>query len=176
VSYAATDNAAAWLNSTPAAGALAFLTPTTATNRLFTVQNAPSAVLAVDLDGDGRPDLAVVNSATPSVTVRPSSAQAANLFPGGENTTLPAGALPVALAAGDFDRDGLIDLATANRGTGTVSGMLNLFGTSLFASESEDSGLLPTDLVAGDFDGDGRTDIAVTNGGDNTVSILLNVR
>lgn len=81
VTYAGTDSAATWLNSTPPAGALAFATPTTATNRLVTVQNAPSAVAAPDLDGDGRPDLVVVNTATPSVTVRPSSAQAANLFP-----------------------------------------------------------------------------------------------
>jgi hypothetical protein len=176
VTYAGTDNAAAWLNSTPSAGALAFTTPTAATNRLVTVQNAPSAVAAPDLDGDGRPDLVVVNTATPSVTVRPSSAQAANLFPGGENTALTAGTLPVRIAAGDLDGDGLPDLVTANRGTGTVSVLLNLAGTSLFTVESEDVGLLPSDVVLGDFDADGLLDAAVANLGDSTVSILLNAR
>lgn len=80
------------------------------------------------------------------------------------------------IATGDLDGDGLPDLVTANRGAGTVSVLLNLAGTSLFAVESEDVGLLPSDVVLGDFDGDGLLDAAVANLGDNTVSILLNAR
>jgi hypothetical protein len=155
---------------------LAFTAPTAGTNRLFNVQNAPSALAAPDLDGDGRPDLAIVNTATPSVTVRVSSAQAANLFPGGENTALTAGTLPVRIASGDFDGDGLPDLVTANRASGTVSVLLNLFGTSLFTVETTDAGTLPSDVAIGDFDADGLLDVAVANAGDNTVSILLNAR
>lgn len=176
VCYAATDNAAVWLNATPSGGAVAFTAPSTATNRLFTVQNGPAAVLAVDLDGDGRSDLAVCNAATPSVTVRISSGVSSNLFPGGENTALSAGSLPFAVAAADLDRDGLPDLMTAHRGAGTIGSLLNLAGSSLFLLENSDSGSLPSGIAVGDFNGDGVPDAAVANAGDNTVSILLNVR
>lgn len=176
VSYSGTDQAAAWLNATPAAGALAFTAPTTGTNRLFTVQNAPSAVSASDIDSDGRPDLAILNTSTPSLTVRPSSAQAANLFPGGENTALTAGTFPVRIASGDLDGDGLPDFVVTNRATNTVTALLNLMGTSLFTVETVDVGISPMDAALADFDGDGLLDAAVANQTDNTVSILINAR
>lgn len=176
VSYASTDQAAAWLNATPAAGALTFTAPTTGTNRLFTVQNAPSAISAADIDSDGRPDLAILNSSTPSLTVRPSSAQAANLFPGGENTALTVGTFPLRIASGDLDGDGLPDFVVTNRATNTVTALLNLMGTSLFTVETTDVGLTPMDAALADFDGDGLLDAAVANQTDNTVSVLINGR
>ncbi len=174
--YAGTDNVGVFLNSTPAAGALAFTAPTTATNRLYTVQNAPTALSAADIDRDGRPDLAAMNMATPSATIRLSSAQSANLFPAGDNTTLPTGSSPTAVAAGDIDSDGLPDLVTANRGSGTVSVLINLGGTGIFAVDTQDAGNLPMGVALGDFNGDGKLDVAVANLEDNTVSILLNAR
>ncbi len=176
VCYAGTDQAAGWLNSTPAAGALAFTAPTTGTNRLFTVQNAPSAVSAADIDNDGRPDLSIVNTSTPSLTVRPSSAQAANLFPGGENTALATATFPVRIASGDLDGDGLPDFVVANRATNTVTALLNVMGTSLFTAETVDVGIAPMDAILADFDGDGLLDAAVANQVDNTVSVLINAR
>ncbi|MCC6360199.1 MAG: Ig-like domain-containing protein [Phycisphaerales bacterium] len=176
VCYAGTDNAGAWLNSTPGGGALAFTTPTTASNRLVTVQNAPVSVGSPDIDGDGRADLVVLNAGTPSITVRPSSGQSANLFPAGENTALTAGSLPVQIDSDDLDGDGLPDIVTANRLSGTISSLTNIAGTSLFTVESADTGLFTADVVLGDFNGDGRLDAAVANLGDNSVSILLNVR
>jgi len=181
VCYGGTDNVAVFLNSTPSGQALSFGTPTTANNRLFAVQNAPAVLAAPDLDGDGRPDLAVVNMGTPSVTIRHSSGMASNLFPPGtgavgENVALPAGASPTAIAIGDVDGDGLPDLVTANRGLGTLSLFVNLGGTSLLSVENQDAGLLPSAVELGDFNGDGKLDAAVANLGDNTVSILLNVR
>lgn len=174
--YGGTDNAGVFLNSTPNGGALAFTAPTTATNRLFAVQNAPGTLAAPDLDGDGRPDLAVANMGTPSVTVRHSSGMSTNLFPAGENVAVPAGAGPIAVAAGDVDGDGLPDLVTANRGSGTISVLVNLGGTSLFIVENQDTGLLPAAITLGDFNGDGKLDAAAANLGDGTVSVLLNVR
>jgi hypothetical protein len=174
VCYSGTDSVGAFLNSTPGAGALAFTAPTTATNRLYTVQNAPSALCAVDLNCDGRPDLANVNLGTPSATIRLSSALSANLFPAGDNTALPAGSSSGSMAAGDIDGDGYPDLVIANRGTGTVSVLINLAGTGIFTVDTQDAGTFPTGVAIADFNADGKPDVAVTDFLDNTVSIFLN--
>ena len=83
---------------------------------------------------------------------------------------------PLGLATGDFNRDGLPDLAAANNGSKTVSVLLRRAG----------AGSCPTQLVAptgqtganavaaADFNGDGRADLAVSNQTSKTVTVLIN--
>jgi hypothetical protein len=76
---------------------------------------------------------------------------------------------PVAVVAGDFNKDGKLDLAVANGGSNNVSVLLGN-GDGTFKAELNSSVLGPGSLAVGDFNGDGKLDLAVTNTG---VSILL---
>jgi hypothetical protein len=81
------------------------------------------------------------------------------LFPPG----LAAGAGPQALTEGDFNGDGIPDLALANNQNETVSIELgNGDGTFVQAANSPVSvGVLPISIAVGDFNGDGKQDLAV---------------
>jgi hypothetical protein len=70
----------------------------------------------------------------------------------------------ISVATGDFNGDGIIDLAVVNEVDSTVSILLaNPDGT--FAPQvTYTTGLGPLAIVTGDFNGDGNLDLAVTNG------------
>ncbi len=106
------------------------------------------------------------DSAPLSQVVTPVSAGA--LQPNGLATV---GTKPVAIAAGDLNGDGKVDLVVAN-GDGTISVLLGS-GTGTFAPAVAYTAGVPTSLALGDFNGDGKLDVAVSNGGNSTVSILL---
>ncbi|MFN8483836.1 MAG: VCBS repeat-containing protein [Anaerolineae bacterium] len=84
------------------------------------------------------------------------------------------GTWPVAVVAADFDRDGRLDLATANYVPGNVtvyrgdgSGGFSQIGIAIT------TGAGARGLVVGDFNGDGTPDLAVANLSAGSVSILL---
>ena len=94
-------------------------------------------------------------------------------FPSGAQTSYPAGANRASVAAGDFNQDGILDLAVAN-GDGTISVMLgdpNHRGHFL-SQVTYEAGNSPSSIVTADFNADGVLDLATANG-DGTVSILL---
>ena len=78
------------------------------------------------------------------------------------------------IVAGDFDRDGWIDLAQANTGRNTVTILINQGGTarSFVAAYDIAVGRGPFDIVTADFNRDGIPDLAVANADANSVSIL----
>jgi hypothetical protein len=86
----------------------------------------------------------------------------------------------VAIAAGDFNADGKIDLAVTNQSDNTTTVMLgNSTGTGFTAATGSPfatgSGTTtPVAMVAADFNGDGSADLAVANSNKNNVGILLN--
>ena len=87
----------------------------------------------------------------------------------------PAGSYPESVAIGDFNHDGIADMAVANSGDGTVSILLgNGNGTFHQAGGSPISvGEAPWAIAVGDFNGDGNTDLAVANYTSESVNILL---
>jgi hypothetical protein len=88
-------------------------------------------------------------------------------------TSYEAGIAPKAVATGDINNDGFIDMVAANSGSNTVSIFLGTGdGTFLPATSRSSGGVKPVALTLGDFTGDGNLDIAVVNRGSNAVNIL----
>ncbi|HKA07671.1 MAG TPA: VCBS repeat-containing protein, partial [Gemmataceae bacterium] len=75
--------------------------------------------------------------------------------------SFPAGMLggadsePIAVAVGDFNRDGRLDVATANKGTRDVSVLLGNGNGTFKASMNFPIGREPNAILAGDLNGDG---------------------
>ena len=85
----------------------------------------------------------------------------------------PVGANPYAVAVGDFNGDGIADVAVADNASHSVVILLGHGDGTFTAEPSIEVGIAPTFVVVGDFNGDGNADLAVANFGSNSVNILL---
>ena len=141
---------------------------------------SPVSAAVVDVNGDGEPDLAVVNQGSNSVSVLlNTTAPGANLVSFAPKQDFATGPLPNSVAVGDFNGDGRPDLAVANEGSNRVSVLLNATApgsVTLSFSPRVDfgTGSAPVSVAVGDINGDGMPDLAVANFFSNSVSVLLN--
>ncbi len=129
----------------------------------------PYEVAIADLDGDGKPDLAVVNSDNGTVSIYQNQTTSGvldtNSFPA--RIDLPGGTNPETIAAVDLDGDGKLDLVAGSVQSDNVNVYYNqssggLLTSNSFAPEVDfgTPGWMHTVSVA-DFNGDGKPDIAV---------------
>ncbi|MCY2986670.1 MAG: Ig-like domain-containing protein [Planctomycetota bacterium] len=100
--------------------------PSFATQQNFATGANPRSVAVGDLNGDGRPDLAVANAYSNSVSVLlnttvPGAATASFAAP----QDFATGAFPFSVTVGDLNGDGRPDLAVANGESSNVSVLLN---------------------------------------------------
>jgi hypothetical protein len=129
----------------------------------------PRSVVIADLNADGRPDLAVANTASATVSVLLGNGD--GTF--GATTGFGAGWDPQSVTVADLNADGRPDLAVANWGLGTVSVLLGN-GDGTFGSASGfGAGEFTSSVAIADLDEDGWPDLAVGNWGSGTVSVLL---
>ena len=149
----------------------------------FTAGSTPFNVAIVDLDGDGKPDLAVANYASSTVSVfRNTSAGSITTGSFAAKVDFTTGTSPFNVAIGDLDGDGKPELAVTNFGSSSVSVFRNTSTTGVITASSfaakEDfftaGGTGPYFVAIGDLDGDGKPDLAVGNAGDNSVSVFRN--
>jgi hypothetical protein len=83
----------------------------------------------------------------------------------------PLGLSPSATVAADFNNDGRIDLAAANKGERTVSVLLGNGNGAFQAARTSGTGSNPEAVLAGDLNRDGRIDLVTVNTG--VLSVLL---
>jgi hypothetical protein len=135
-----------------------------------------------DLNGDTFPDAIVGASAYnayafsaeqgPSPATPFFSTLGAALNYGG-NPYPPTTAMPLGVTTGDFDGDGLFDVAVANQGTNDVTAFYNLdtqhdvnlsfrSGSSTYNPPHYPVGSSPYDIASGDFNGDGAWDLVTS--------------
>ena len=77
----------------------------------------------------------------------------------------PVGKEPNSLVLGDFNGDGINDIAIVNSADNTVSILLGKSDGTFSSQVTYATGTAPVAIATGDFDGDGNLDLAVTNGG-----------
>src|SRR4029077_2618430 len=88
--------------------------------------------------------------------------------PGGQSYA--AGNGPISIVLGDFNRDGVLDIATANYGSNDVSILRGKGHGTFWNPENFAAGPVALSVTAGDFNGDGWLDVATANVSGNTDS------
>lgn len=139
----------------------------------FPVGQGPCSVAVGDFDGDGVPDLATVDSGV--ATVGNTVSILIGDGKGGFSAATPyiVGMSPRGIVAGDFNKDGVLDLATANWGTNNVSVLIGKGDGSFMPAVDYPVGANPRAIAIGDLNGDGNPDLAIADRNSDSVSILL---
>jgi uncharacterized protein YjdB len=145
----------------------------------FATASSPQSVATGDVDGDGRPDIAVTNNGSNNVSVfRNQSSVGVISMASRVDFATTAG--PAGIAMGDIDGDNKPEIVVAAFNSNTVSVFRNTatMGTitgGSFAGRTDFAGATnPLYVALGDIDGDTKTDLAVSNNGSNNISVFRN--
>jgi len=141
---------------------------------------APRAVIAqtadldgnlvpLDLDRDGRTDLAAVGSQGLSIFF----GDGAGAFAASPANPMAAGTDPRALASADYNRDGLPDIIVADSQSTSVSILLGTGGRTLQPACPVTVGRRTNAIIARDLNRDGRLDLGASSDQTNDVSVFL---
>ncbi|MCU1309078.1 MAG: Alkaline phosphatase [Candidatus Angelobacter sp.] len=149
----------------------------------ISLPHSPSAVTTGDFNGDGKLDIAAIDTSPASLfsvilSNGDGTFQPPRSFP--VNQPHADQSFPVAIIAGDFDGDHKLDLAIANFGVfaNNVLGSISIFlgnGDGTFRGPNNIASSSPAGLAVGDFNRDGKLDLAVATSfrDSNSIAILL---
>jgi hypothetical protein len=121
----------------------------------YNVQDQPASVAVGDFNGDGIPDLAVANNGSDTFTILLGKGDGTFNLPTSFNTFGPG--YPNSIGVGDFNLDGIPDLAIAEQ-----NGEVVIFagsGNGSFYLFTSQNAYAPQSLVVADFNGDGLPDV-----------------
>ncbi len=139
------------------------------TSSILPSGSVPRAVAVRDLNGDGKPDVVVVNKDSNTISLFNGNGDGTLQLP----AVLSAGNNPSAVVLEHLDGDGLPDIAVTNELANNVTVQLNFGGGSFGQDVSPITGQGPSGIAAGDVNADGFADLVVANKTGNSVSVFL---
>jgi hypothetical protein len=130
------------------------------------------SVCVADVNGDGRPDVAVPQFDAGLVDYR------RNIGSGRFHHVryLRVGSGAEAVTVADVNGDGRPDIVVSNLLASTVSVLLGRGGGRFASQRIFTTGAGPAAVATGDLNHDGRADVVVANGMDGTLTLLLSTR
>jgi hypothetical protein len=139
------------------------------------VSSNPVGLAVADLNGDGNPDVALLNWLNPFASVLLGNGN--GTFQAAVHYSIPTGGRrgdASDIAIGDVNGDGLPDLLTTHFHTSTLGVLLgNGNGTFQAATVLIGASSLPSAVVLADVNGDSRLDVLLANSGNATVGVGL---
>jgi len=88
------------------------------------ISPTPQGIAVADFNGDGKPDIALLFQDVSTVYTLPGNGD--GTFGAAVTIPLPAGAEPSAIVAGDWNGDGIPDVATANENLNSITSLTSL--------------------------------------------------
>ncbi len=145
--------------------------------KLAAPEQGPVAMITGNFVNRGTKDLAIANETTNNVAILSASGDStfSGTFAEANGSPIAVGRQPVAIAGGDLNADGIVDLAVVNQTDNTVTVLLNN-GDGTFtpaAGSPLPTSATPSGVAIADFTQDRLGDIAVTNNGVGTLGVYL---
>lgn len=144
---------------------------TSAVHSTFSVGALPLAVSVGDFDKDGNLDFVVANGSSDNVSVM--LGNGSGDFSPASNSPFTLNGSPQSITIADFNKDGKLDLATADTFSNKLSvllgGSLGTFGPVINITVTNN----PYAVIADDYNGDGKLDLVAVTNANSKVSVLL---
>lgn len=141
----------------------------------------PYEVAVGDFNGDGVPDVAVADNAESSMRILLAGRNAGSGHWDGTfapSVPYPTANLPLGIATGDINNDGILDVFCTESFNSTVAiflghGSAGTGDGTFLPAVHQPAGVEPYDISTGDFNEDGRLDLAVSSGDFGGLHVLL---